>query len=536
VADDAIANLTKINSGTQPQPTCPKGTLSVGVDGNNLLTGTNLAYDAAGNMTQDGSGTGWLYTFDDEGHLTIATGPSDGPYCYVYDGFGLRVAKKSNSNSTRSIGTVMKLYWRSISGDALAETDGSVSTTNIAYNEYVFFGGRRIASRNGLGAVFYYFADQLGSVRTITTGSGPGQSPGQLCWDQDYTPYGQEVFTTSQMILQTTACPPSYKFTGYESDSETGLDYAFARYYSSRLGRFVSSDPIGGSVGNLQSNNAYAYVLNNPTDLVDPLGLDPKKKKKKNPPIGAACRNPLAGCTPSLACMAEPYFSCPGSDCSVGLDGAPASCNMAFALLFSGSAELPNVWWAETGYGTDEHGWVRGPSGFLGLALGGGGSGNSSRAANNCTPLTKGCYNVPTVQQFVQAQCMAGYNGSTAGQTVQFFSPLQMIPGWGQDPPRSVLEFTGGLAAKYGILSTAANAGQPAIQTLSTDGWSLVGPIESSVSWLGGKALSLGKAVMPWVYAGAGGLDLLAHAGCATVARQEAGQMTPTPVGGGAIP
>ena len=37
----------------------------------------------------------------------------------------------------------------------------------------------------------------------------------------------------------------SHKFTGYERDSETGNDYALARYYSSRLGQFMSPDPTG---------------------------------------------------------------------------------------------------------------------------------------------------------------------------------------------------------------------------------------------------------------------------------------------------
>jgi len=69
------------------------------------------------------------------------------------------------------------------------------------------------------------------------------------------------------------ACPTNYKFTGYERDSETGLDYAFARYYSSRLGRFLSTDPLGGSVGSVQSHNAYAYTLNNPLNAVDPSGM-----------------------------------------------------------------------------------------------------------------------------------------------------------------------------------------------------------------------------------------------------------------------
>jgi hypothetical protein len=59
---------------------------------------------------------------------------------------------KSGATSCSS-GTVTKLYWRSLSGDTLAETDSTGSTTNAAYNEYIFFAGRRIASVNGTGAI-----------------------------------------------------------------------------------------------------------------------------------------------------------------------------------------------------------------------------------------------------------------------------------------------------------------------------------------------------------------------------------------------
>ena len=192
-----------------------------------------------------------------------------GPYCYLYDSNGFRVAKKSGASSC-STGTVTKIYWRSITGATLAETDSTGSTTNSSYNEYIFFSGRRIASRNGTGSIFYYFADQVGNTRTITTGNGPGQTPGQLCYDADFTPYGQEMQHTER--LQTVACPPNYKFTGYERDSETGLDYAFARYYSPLLGRFLSADPLGGVIGRLQSHNAYSYTLNNPLNATDPSG------------------------------------------------------------------------------------------------------------------------------------------------------------------------------------------------------------------------------------------------------------------------
>jgi RHS repeat-associated protein len=89
---------------------------------------------------------------------------------------------------------------------------------------------------------------------------------GNKCFDADYYPFGQENDYS-------TSCSPGYKFTGYEFDSETGNYYAYARYYDPRRGRFMSPDPLGGTVGNPQSMNRYSYVVNNPETFVDPYGF-----------------------------------------------------------------------------------------------------------------------------------------------------------------------------------------------------------------------------------------------------------------------
>ena len=64
--------------------------------------------------------------------------------------------------------------------------------------------------------------------------------------------------------------------TSYERDNETELDYAQARYYSSRLGRFYSVDPenYGANEDDPQSWNGYAYSRNNPILFTDPDGLE----------------------------------------------------------------------------------------------------------------------------------------------------------------------------------------------------------------------------------------------------------------------
>jgi RHS repeat-associated protein len=182
-----------------------------------------------------------------------------------------------------------------------------------------------LAPPQARGRIFYYFADALGSTRTITTGNGPGQTSGQLCYDAEFTPYGQEISHTER--LQTTACPPTYKFTGYERDPETtagstdsGLDYAFARYYSSRLGRFLSTDPLGGTISDLQSHNAYAYTENNPINMVDPSGLESCTAKFVKQ---CADRSAGGGGGGGLGCT---------------LDGVIATCDMANQLKDQGAA------------------------------------------------------------------------------------------------------------------------------------------------------------------------------------------------------
>jgi RHS repeat-associated protein len=62
--------------------------------------------------------------------------------------------------------------------------------------------------------------------------------------------------------------------TQKERDSETGLDYFLARYYSSTQGRFTSVDPgqEGAREPDPQSWNGYAYTGGNPINRIDPDG------------------------------------------------------------------------------------------------------------------------------------------------------------------------------------------------------------------------------------------------------------------------
>jgi RHS repeat-associated protein len=61
------------------------------------------------------------------------------------------------------------------------------------------------------------------------------------------------------------------RYIARELDPLTGLYYVRNRWYDPVTNRFVSEGPIGLAGG----INLYAYALNSPTNLRDPMGLDP---------------------------------------------------------------------------------------------------------------------------------------------------------------------------------------------------------------------------------------------------------------------
>ncbi len=184
---------------------------------------------------------------------------------YTYDAAGHRITKITGSGRTN--------YWYS-GGQVMAETDSAGSWTN-----YVFFAGQRLA-RNvpqpspNPADIKFYITDHLHSTAVFADQSGA------IVDDNDFTPWG--------VLVQGVGVNGSnnhYKFTGKERDQESGLDYFGARYYSSALGRFISSDwsavpaPVPyADLRDPQSLNLYSYVRNRPTKVVDEDGHDSKPK------------------------------------------------------------------------------------------------------------------------------------------------------------------------------------------------------------------------------------------------------------------
>jgi YD repeat-containing protein len=132
---DAWTNLLSITPMTGNYTNCTQESgLSVTMSSQNRISTNGYLYDTPGNlMSVSGVGS---YTFNAENQMTQASGSSaDG---YVYDGDGKRVQKTSG-------GTPFKIYWYDTKGEVLDETDQTGNTSNTSFNEYIYFGGKKIA-------------------------------------------------------------------------------------------------------------------------------------------------------------------------------------------------------------------------------------------------------------------------------------------------------------------------------------------------------------------------------------------------------
>ncbi len=136
----------------------------------------------------------------------------------------------------------------------------------------------------GGGAIFslsWLVSDQLSTPRIVIDLSGNLNTTKRF----DYLPFGEELKSSNGLRGTTLGYAASsadhirQKFTSYERDVESGLDYAHARYYSSTQGRFTGPDIplIDQYTTDPQSWNLYAYVGNKPLTNTDPFGLWKKR-------------------------------------------------------------------------------------------------------------------------------------------------------------------------------------------------------------------------------------------------------------------
>lgn len=239
---DRYGNRTSINQqkqGEQPITQTP----AIDAASNRFLPGQGFVYDANGNLTQDNLGRQFIFNSDNK-QVEVRDANNNVVGSYYYDGNGQRVKKVTAWETT--------VYVYSAGGKLLAE----------------------YSTQQGGNSTSYLTTDNLGSPRVITNAAGA------IASRRDFMPFGEELLAGTANRAATDKFSNGIdnvrkRFTGYEKDAETGLDFAEARYYDNRYGRFTAVDPMlaSGNSADAQSFNRYVYVSNNPVTATDPTGM-----------------------------------------------------------------------------------------------------------------------------------------------------------------------------------------------------------------------------------------------------------------------
>jgi RHS repeat-associated protein len=171
---------------------------------------------------------------------------------YVWDGWLL--LEELNALSSNAV--TKKYTW----GLDLAGLNGSVNDRTSAGGV-----GGLLAMRVVSGSADYsYFYDANGNVGQMIQWSQSTAANAAKA-KYEYDPYGNLLSSTG-----TAASSNDFRFSTKLLDQETGLYYYGYRYYSPKLGRWVTRDPLGEAI----SLGLYDSFNNSPTDTIDRLGLD----------------------------------------------------------------------------------------------------------------------------------------------------------------------------------------------------------------------------------------------------------------------
>jgi RHS repeat-associated protein len=220
---------------------------------NQLLAYADVSYeyDDNGNRTRKlvGGVTAFRYIYDVENRLVrVERGDGTTVAAYYYDPFGRRLWKEVDG---------VRTYFLYADEGLVGEYDAEGNAIRTyGYAPDSVWSTNPLFQKAG-GAYYWYQNDHLGVPQKMLDTSG------RIVWSALYDSFGN-ITIGSEAIIN------NLRLAGQYHDEETGLYYNWNRFYDPKIGRYISADLIGLAGG----MNLYAYVQNDPVNLMDPLGLD----------------------------------------------------------------------------------------------------------------------------------------------------------------------------------------------------------------------------------------------------------------------
>ena len=168
---------------------------------------------------------------------------------FTYDGRSRLASLRLLTNGSQA--SLRRFVW--CGNQICEERDGTGAVTKRFFNQ-----GVKIETGPNPGT-YFYTRDHLGSIRELTDSSGGVRA--RFAYD----PFGRRTRVAGDLETD-------FGFAGMFFSVESGLCLATFRAYDPELGRWLSRDPLR-DAEKKEGPNLYAYVGNNPINMVDPLGL-----------------------------------------------------------------------------------------------------------------------------------------------------------------------------------------------------------------------------------------------------------------------
>ncbi len=277
-ADQQTCNYTYDDLGRIASVNCGSAfsqTFSMWALGNITKTGTLSFAPSYNTSTNQITSVGAQnYTYDADGNL-LSTGTGTGTNTYTWNGFGGMTGDTPSGGSTVGVSydALGRAAMTNINGASFTEFVYAPDGSKLALmNGQTLFrarvplpGGGLAVYSSGPTLLHYWHPDWQGTMRVGTNPSTP-----TYYYSGGYAPYGETYAEGANSFTP--------DFASLMGDTSSELDDAMFREYNPTEGRWMSPDPAGLAAVDLtnpQSLNRYAYVMNNPTTLIDPSGLHP---------------------------------------------------------------------------------------------------------------------------------------------------------------------------------------------------------------------------------------------------------------------
>jgi RHS repeat-associated protein len=249
---NSAAVYTYTDNGNRQSYKGTDGTITASYDDQDRLLqygSTAFTYNYNGDLTaQTTDSKTTTYQYDAFGNLLSVTLPDSTQIEYVLDGKNRRVGKKEN-------GILKKGFLYEDLLHVAAELDG----LNNLVSQFIYVTGSNTPEymvKNG--STYRIVTDHVGSPRLVIN-----VETGEIAQQMEYDEYGNVLADTNPGFQP-------FGFAGGLYDHQTLLTHFGARDYDARYGCFTTKDPVLFTGGD---TNLYGYVLNDPVNFVDPLGL-----------------------------------------------------------------------------------------------------------------------------------------------------------------------------------------------------------------------------------------------------------------------